>query len=371
MVVILLMNCSCSHNTAAGYGNIRIHSYLIIFISYIIMLEYMSITLATKNIGTVGTSKMVTVTQEAKELGLDVKDSVVVAFAKPNSQQDYALRLAGAFCNPNALYINDRVLCSADSDHSGQRIENLLNDSNRDELELINNRFIAMQQLIDKIREYTKNEVSGQYAYYSEELRTFLVKFDPDDLSEDDPIAKNIKETLAFLNALEACLKLPIYAHSEIDSVRKLSEYAHRAFQDTVRLHLCEPDKRKDLLKDLNKVWQEEVNNVVYKDLYFVGLVIPYHTVDGNRIFDCNPIIETISAPTPRLANKKILDTHPDSDGVEHIRYVLGPYDDESECRALVSYLDLKWKMEIKKSADENTAVWVKNTINDYNILMG
>jgi len=335
------------------------------------MLAVMSISLATKNIGTVGSSKMVTVTQEAKELGLDVKDSIVVAFAKPNSQQDYALRLAGAFCNPNALYINDRVLCSVDCDQTGQKIENLLNDGNRDELELINNRFIAMQQLIDKIREYTKNEISGQYAFYSEELRTFLVKFNPADITEDDLVAKNIKETLAFLNALEACLKLPIFAHSEIESVRKMSEYAHRAFLDAVRLHHCEPDKRKDMLKDLNKSWEEEINNVVYKDLYFVGLVIPYHMVDGIKNFDCDPIIEAIPAPTPRLANKSICSIHPDSDGVEHIRYVLGPYDDESECKALASYLDLKWKMEIKKPADEDTVIWVKNTINDYNILMG
>ena len=51
--------------------------------------------------------------------------------------------------------------------------------------------------------------------------------------------------------------------------------------------------------------------------------------------------------------------------------YALGPYTDEEECRELVSYLKIKWKLEIRAHADEDTVVWVKNTVNDYNIASG
>lgn len=335
------------------------------------MLDVMSIIMANKNIGTAGTSKMVTVTQEAKELGLDAKDTITVAFAKPNSPEDYALRLSSTFCNPHAMYINDKILCSKDRDQIGQQIENLLTDSNREELQIINNRFNAMQQLIGKIREFTKSEVAGQYAYYSEELRTFIMKFYPEQVVEEDPFQKKITELLANLDAVEACLKLPVFAHSEIDSVRKMPEYIHRAFFDTVRLLHCEPDKRKEYLRELNRAWQEEINNVVYKDLYYIGLVIPCHVKGDDRIFDCDPIIETIPAPTQRIANKSIRDSYPEDDGLRNSYYILGPYDEERECRDLVAYLNLKWKMEIKEPADDSTVVWVKNTVNEYNIMMG
>lgn len=121
---------------------------------------YMPLVKSIKNIGTSGTSKVIPVTQEIKALGLDVRDSVVAALAVPGSEEDYALNLASAFINPDVFYVNNRIMCCKDRYPNGQCIENRLNSRSFDDCEQAYRRMAAMQDLIDVIREYTKNKVS-------------------------------------------------------------------------------------------------------------------------------------------------------------------------------------------------------------------
>ena len=352
--------------------NIRINPYLIIFISVFNDMADMSIQRAVKNIGTSGTSKVIPVSQDVKALGLGPKDSVVAFLAIPGSEEDYALSLASTFVCPDVHYINDGFLNSRDRYPNGQNIENRLNRKTYDECELICRRLTAMQYLIDTMREFTKNRISGPYAYYNDELRTFIAKFDPDDISENDEACRNIKDLMVQINLLRACLNTPLFDFSPLASVKHLQKAMDRALDDAMALFHCSPDEREGFCRHLNDVWREEVSNVIYRDLYFVGLIVPFHSKE-RPVYDCQPLFSVIPAPTQRLAVEELkrIAVEGSEEDMDYRLCALGPYTDESECSDLVSYLRIKWKMEIGTPADDSTVIWVKNMINEYNVMTG
>jgi hypothetical protein len=337
--------------------------------SVMIILADMSILKTVKNIGTSGTSKVIPVSQEVKALGLGPKDSVVAALAIPGSQEDYALSLAATFVNPNVHYINNMILCTKDQYPNGQNIENRLNKNTYDEIEIISRRLTAMQYMIDTMREFTKNKIRGPYAYYKDELRTFIARFDPDDISDPDENSGIIKDLMAQIDLLKACLESPIIDFSPLLSVKSLQKYFDRAMEDAFALFKCAPENRVEYCKHLNEIWSEEVSNIIYRDLYFVGLIVPFHTGES-PVYDCPPEFMVIPAPTQRMAKEKVKDLAGETleDNMDSYVCALGPYTDESECRDLVSYLKLKWKMEVRTPADQSTLSWTKNIINEYNI---
>ena len=77
-----------------------------------------------------------------------------------------------------------------------------------------------MQDLIDVMREYTKNKVSGPYSYYNDELHSFVAKFDPDDIVDRDEVGVKIKTLIARMNALKACLETDLFDIAPLDSIR-------------------------------------------------------------------------------------------------------------------------------------------------------
>ena len=347
-------------------------SVLITFISVHINMIYMPLVKSIKNIGTSGTSKVIPVTQEIKALGLDVRDSVVAALAVPGSEEDYALNLASAFINPDVFYVNNRIMCCKDRYPNGQCIENRLNSRSLDECEQAYRRMAAMQDLIDVMREYTKNKVSGPYSYYNDELHSFIAKFDPDDIVDKDEVGVKIKTLIARMNALKACLETDLFDIAPLDSIRVLRKNFDRALCDADALLRCPPDKREEYCEQLNDVWNEEVNNVIYCDLYFIGLIIPFHMEDY-PVYDCFPEFMVIPAPTQRMAKEKLQKTASETvdRGMDFYTNAFGPYENESECKDIVSYLKIKWMIDVGAPADHNTVALVKNMVNEYNIITG
>ncbi len=138
----------------------------------------------------------------------------------PGSEEDYALNLASAFINPDVFYVNNRIMCCKDRYPNGQCIENRLNSRSFDECEQAYRRMSAMQDLIDVMREYTKNKVSGPYSYYNDELHSFVAKFDPDDIVDRDEVGVKIKTLIARMNALKACLETDLFDIAPLDSIR-------------------------------------------------------------------------------------------------------------------------------------------------------
>lgn len=174
------------------------------------------------------------------------------------------------------------------------------------------------------------------------------------------------------INVLRACLNTPLFDFSPLSSVKNLQKDFDRALEDAVALFHCAPAEREELCKHLNEVWSKEVRNVIYRDLYFVGLIVPYHLEDY-PVYDCQPEFMVVPAPTQRMANERlqaIADERMEG-GLEAYVCALGPYSEESECKDIISYLRIKWKMEIREPADQSTGKWVKNMINEYNVIVG
>ena len=103
-----------------------------------------------------------------------------------------------------------------------------------------------------------------------------------------------------------------------------------------------------------------------------VGLIVPFHKGES-PVYDCPPEFMVIPAPTQRMAKERVGELAGETleDDMDSYVCALGPYTDESECRDLVSYLKLKWKMEVRTPADQSTLSWTKNMINEYNITIG
>ncbi len=351
-------------DTISLYLDVSIYlcnKYLIRFKSVIYIQPRMTFKKAVRNITISGTSKIIPVSSEVKELGLGPKDSVVAFLAIPGSLEEYALDLALTFCNPDAYYVNERYMCSRDSYPNGMPVENKFDESNKLDCQVVADRLEALNYMIETMRSFTKTMVSGPVSYYSEDLRTFVAKFDPDEVFDEDEITRNIKKLMAQINVLRACLNTPLFDFSPLSSVKELQRYMDRGLEDVVKLFHCPSEQREELCKKLNDDWKDEVNNIVYHDMYFVGLTIRKDS-EGNP--SGRPEFSVVAAPTYRLAVEKIHDESTSS-------YAFGPYMERDECADLVAYLKLKWKLELRSDSDENTVILVKNMINDYNIISG
>lgn len=333
---------------------------------------FMPLIKSVKNISTSGTSKIIPVTQEIRDLGLDVKQSVVAALAVPGSEDEFALDLAVVFSNPDVYYVNNRIMCSKDRYPNGQRIENRLNDVTSEDCEQAYRRMAAMQDLIDVMREYTKNKISGPYAYYNDELHTFVARFDPRELVYSDEDSSNIKTLIAQLDVLKACLNADVFGISPLKSVQALGKDFDRALKDVDALLHCSSEKRPECCKQLNQIWNEEVNKVVYSNLYYIGCVIPFH-MEGYPVYDCFPEFLVLPAPTQRMAREKLQTIAYDRlpTGMDVYFNVFGPYEHETECAEIVSYLKVKWRIEVCVPADNTTMDWVKKTVDGYNDFIG
>lgn len=57
--------------------------------------------------------------------------------------------------------------------------------------------------------------------------------------------------------------------------------------------------------------------------------------------------------------------------GMDFNTNAFGPYENESECKDIVSHLKIKWMIDVGTSADQNTIALVKNMVNEYNIITG
>ncbi len=57
--------------------------------------------------------------------------------------------------------------------------------------------------------------------------------------------------------------------------------------------------------------------------------------------------------------------------GMDSYTNAFGPYENESECKDIVSYLKIKWMIDVGAPADHNTIALVKNMVNEYNIITG
>ena len=348
--------------------NIRIVSYSTSFISVLIDITIMALIKSVKRIGTAGTSKIVPVTKEIKALKLDVKDSVIVSLAVPGSEEEYALEIASAFVNPDVYYVNNRIMCSKDRYPDGRYIENRLSSRTSDDCEQAFRRLSVMQDFIDVMREFTKNKVAGPYAYYNDELHTFIARFDPDKIAVEDEAATKIKILIAQMDILRACLESDVFSDSGLDSVKHLQGCFDRALSDAAALLDCPPDERDKCREHLNEVWSEEISNIIYCDLFFIGCIIQYH---ANDLLDRArfPLFVVTPAPTYRMALEKLQELAVDTigDGMQADIHIFGPFEDESECEDVTSYLKVRWKIEAGISTEQTVTAWVKNALNEYN----
>lgn len=199
-----------------------------------------------------------------------------------------------------------------------------------------------------------------------------VAKFDPDDIVDKDEVGVKIKTLIVRMNALKACLETDLFDIAPLDSIKVLWKNFDRALCDAYALLRYPPDKREEYCEHLNDVWNEEVNNVIYCDLYFIGPIIPFHTEDY-PVYDCFPEFMVIPAPTQRMAKEKLQKTASETvdHGMDSYTNAFGPYENESECKDIVSYLKIKWMIDVGAPADHNTVALVKNMVNEYNIITG
>lgn len=81
-----------------------------------------------------------------------------------------------------------------------------------------------------------------------------------------------------------------------------------------------------------------------------------------------------IAAPTHRMAKEKLQKIVSETvyRGMDFCTNAFGPYENESECKDIVSYLKIKWMIDVGGApADHNTIALVKNMVNEYNIITG
>lgn len=357
----------------SGLENIRMIPYKSTFKSVQIHAILMPLVKKVKKIGTSGTSKIVPVTKEIEALGLDVKDSVVVALAVPGSDEEYALDLASSFADPDVFYVNNRIMCSKNRYPNGQFIENRLNSKTNEDCKQALRRMTAMQDLIDVMREYTRNKVSGPCAYYNDELHSFVARFDPDEITYEDDGSDWIRNLNVQLELLKACVDSDVFGTSPLNSVNILSKDIDRAMCDVSALLCYSSDDRDEFCKHLNNLWKEEVTNIVYCDFFFIGCICQPNSSEISSDFLSIPHFYVIPAPTQRIARDKLRDIA-FREGLKDIGFgveVFGPYEDESECSDIVSYLRIKWKVDRNAPANALVGTWIMNALNEYNNSVG
>ena len=317
----------------------------------------------TKRIGSTGDSLIIPITREAKEYGLEKGDMISVIIPDPSESENHDYEFACMLSNPNAAYENTRPLTPFDTLLDGHPIPDRSKEIDSELLVKMSTLIRHQSQFISILKNAVRSRLNSDYARYSDTMRSFIVEFEPTTfVSHEYQVAMDQVCTLTLLK--ELCDNSCAF-YSPLRSVASLSEHLEEALDDTREYYnrLMEADEQKDdVIKDLNKTWDEKVSGRKYPDMWYVTVTATFPIIDDYPEYNGSVEFGMYEAPCAQYVDDLLTSEEPDNLRRHAMidRAVLGPYANQDDAQDMMSHFRMAAR-STNWSVDQEFTKWCKN----------
>lgn len=314
----------------------------------------------TKRISSSGDSYIVPITKEAKALGLEKGEEITIIFENPYSSNTHDYDLARMLANPNASYVNSRILTPDDRYIDGTPIEDLTEQMSEEDMIRITTQLEVWSRFYYDITSTTRHLITSKFAEYSDSQRSFVQKFRSPRIHAPH---SELMEVYAALELLDELTVPDTFGKCSLDSVNSLLDHILRAKTHArkVCMHLQnaeEPEEGlSDLIAELNQDWEMHTTGKKYPDSWYVGVAMIRHYTDeemeddydwgDNPIFKGIPEFKMYKGPNPVYVSDQLHHDFCDPNvglGTAVSTTVLGPFESEDVARDVLSFLRIEHK---------------------------
>ncbi len=310
----------------------------------------------TKRISSSGDSYILPITKEAKTLGLDKGDEITVIFENPYASNTHDYDLARMLANPNAAYVNSRVLTPDDRYIDGAPIEDLTDDMLGEDRALIAMQLEVWSRLNYEITNAVRKYVTCEYAWYSDSQRSFVQRFrNP----RTDDLYADYLRTYVLLQLLDDLTLPETLKMCPLASVNSLEKHIIRAKNDAFAIykrlledeHMVSSTDLEEQVSELNQGWEMFSTGRKFPDQWYVGVAIvglpPEDDPEGGPRLDYRfgiPEFKMYKAPNSSFVSAQLEEEFYDSDKPDTPvdMTVFGPYESEDEARDVLSFLRIE-----------------------------
>lgn len=316
----------------------------------------------TKRIGSTGDSLIIPITREAKEYGLEKGDMISVIIPDPSEAENHDYEFACMLSNSNASYENNRALTPDDSLLDGQSIPDRGEDIDDDDCVRFSTMMKTRSTFTDIIRDAIRDIIDGDYARYSDTMRSFILEFVPTTYVDHD--LQVVVDQECAVEILKQLVERSCIYYSALSSVSSLAEHLDLAYEDIDAMHRrLNNDENKDaIIKELNSAWSQKISGKTYPDMWYVAITVTFPIIDDYP--ECSGPVEfgLYEAPCPQYVQDTLMEAESEDyrnhNAVDRI--VLGPYSNQESAQDMLSY----FRMTARSSnmiVDENFTEWCKN----------
>lgn len=316
----------------------------------------------TKRIGSTGDSLIIPITREAKEYGLEKGDMISVIIPDPSESENHDYEFACMLSNPNAAYENTRPLTPSDTLLDGEPIPDRSKEIDSEPLVHMSTLIRHQSLFINTLKNAVRSKLNSDYARYSDTMRSFIVEFEPTTfVGHEYQVAMDQMCTLTLLKELNdnSCA-----FYSPLKSVSSLADHLERALDDTKEYYtrLMDGDEQKeDVVKKLNKNWDEEISGRQYPDMWYVAVTASF-PIDDYPDYYGSVEFGIYEAPCAKYVDDLLASEEPENIRRHAMidRVVLGPYANQDDAQDMMSHFRMAARSN-NWSVDQEFTTWCKN----------
>lgn len=323
----------------------------------------------TERIRKSGSSKVIPITKHVDQSQFKEGDEVTVSIGEPDEEEEYSMMIGRLFSNPNAFYRNVSYLTPQDKMANGQRIEDLSDRIPEDTKTKIVTTLDAMTEIYKLIDTSIRfSDVCGEYAWYSDTQRSFIVKFNP--YLDDDFLLSpryDLYKAAKILNIIGNILTSSLFMKCPLKNVSELVEKVAEAEGDLELVYDIEdPEMLEQKIEEINLFYDNKLQRAV--SYYYVGLVTIYpNTFSGDHFGPCAVTIPMVKEPFEPFAYRKMdtlvekhIEENKDLEGYESEITMLGPFPDKPTAAKVQDYLKMSWDLYNGPNDARSVKIWAK-----------
>lgn len=317
----------------------------------------------TKRIGSTGDSLIIPITREAKEYGLEKGDTISVIIPDPSESENHDYEFACMLSNPNAAYENTRPLTPSDTLLDGSPIEARDQEVDDEERVRLSTYIRTRSQFYDIMRDAIRSRINGDFAKYSDTMRSFIVEFEPTTfVGHEYQVAMDQACAVTLLKEIvERCC---VY-YSSLNSVSSLAEHLDEALSDSWSLYDRMSngyESKDDVIKDLNSAWEEKISGKKYPDMWYVAVTATFPIIDDYPEYNGSVEFGMYEAPCAQYVYDLLQEEEPDNLRRHAMvdRVVLGPYANQDDAQDMMSHFRMSARAD-NWVVDQDFTGWCKN----------
>ena len=294
-----------------------------------------------KRISSTGDSKIITVTKEAKELGLDRGDSIAVILGNPSAEDLRIMELAKMISSSGGDFRNIRWLKPGDTGPDGEPISGKDDEVPEDVKEDLIDYILATEDIQADLLQDVRGRMPKQFAYYSESQRSCLSEITNDRRSTSTDHAINI--SLIRMKLIQSLLSDTQLDDLEVPSYRDLIGIMDIFVRDIASIR--EDSRGRDYQTVKSRIasrkdeWDQTLRRELGLNAWYLAVITTQKDGGNELSFEYYTDVPFLSEARMRF-DDSIDDWNSDHDG-KRDAVLFGPFEYESEASELLGFLKM------------------------------